>query len=84
MRVFIFWSARDKDIVGFSDDLTGANLPTEFAPWQRVGNTALQSGDGLAGVGAADKVMSGIERDGFFVAGSGGVQVRQCLSRAVH
>lgn len=85
MQVFIFQSEKDKDIFGFSGELAGGNLPAEFAPWQRIGNTALQSGGGVAGIGPADAVIASIEREGFFVARSEGVQVsRQLPSRPPH
>lgn len=85
MQVFVFQSEKDKDIVGFSDDPAGGNLPAEFAPWQPIGNIALQVGGGVAGIGAADAVMASIERDGFLVARSGGFQVsRQFPLRPPH
>ncbi len=84
MRVFIFQSAKDGDIVGFSNEHTGGNLPDEFAPWERIGNAALASGDALSGVGPADQVMEGIKREGFFLANSRGVHVRHLPLRFVH
>jgi hypothetical protein len=55
--------------VGFTTWRTGANLPGEFAPWSMIGQGALHAGDPVLGVpGGADTVLSGIQREGFFIA----------------
>ena len=40
-----------------------------------MGDDAIQRGQSLAAIGPADRVIDGIERDGFFVAKRGDVAV---------
>ena len=68
MRVFIFRSGKDLYVVGYTQVSDGKNLPGEFAPWVSLGDDAIQRGQSLAGIGPADRIIDGIERDGFFVA----------------
>jgi hypothetical protein len=74
MAISIFRSTKKPDVFGFTADPTGANLPDEFAPWQKSGDAiaaqayANSSFDGLA---ASDPVVKAIERDGFYLALSG-------------
>ena len=59
---------------GFTADPTGANLPAEFAPWQKSGEaTAAQAyaDSSLDGLAASDPVVKAVERDGFYLARSG-------------
>jgi hypothetical protein len=71
MRVFVFISAKDRDVLGFTADQAGANLPREYAPW-----TAATEGGAVLVRDAesesdADIVLDGIRRDGFFMAVGG-------------
>ena len=70
MHVFVFQSQRRSPTkVGFTTWRSGANLPEEFAPWRLVSQSALHAGDPVVGVsGGADAVLTGIEREGFFIA----------------
>lgn len=70
MRAYIFQSEKDADVVGFTPQRDGGNLPAEFGPWQALGGgQAIQTGEHLAGVnGGGDAVQVGIQRDGFFLA----------------
>jgi hypothetical protein len=71
MQIFIFGSTADVDVVAFTKDQSGKNLPSDFAPWQPLGGSLIQSGDSLAGVsGGADAVIEGAARDSFFLARS--------------
>jgi hypothetical protein len=68
MKVFVFISAKDWDVLGFTADQVGANLPREYAPW-----TAATEGGAVLVHDAesetdADIVLDGIRRDGFFMA----------------
>jgi hypothetical protein len=70
MHVFVFQSQRKNSTkVGFTTRRTGANLPAEFGPWSMVSQAALHAGDPVAGVpGGAETVLTGIQRDGFFIS----------------
>jgi hypothetical protein len=75
MRVFIFRSGKDLYVIGYTQVSDGKNLPGEFAPWVSLGDDVIQRGQSLAAGGSADRVIDGIERDGFFVAKRGDVTV---------
>ena len=69
MQVFIFYSEKDADVVAFTEDQAGENLPTEFAPWSPLGGRVIQIEDNLVGIsGKMNAVIEGITRDGFFLA----------------
>jgi hypothetical protein len=71
MRVFVFISTKDRDVLGFTANQAGANLPSEYAPWAPAteGGTVLM-GD-AENESDADIVLHGIQRDGFFMAVGG-------------
>ncbi|HEY0183127.1 MAG TPA: hypothetical protein VGC09_10000 [Rhodopila sp.] len=66
MEIYIFSSSRAPDVLGFTADGTGANLPAEFAPWSRQAD----AGEAGAGIGSSEPVKAAIDRDGFYVATS--------------
>jgi hypothetical protein len=70
MQVFIFSSEKDGDIVAFTEDPDGRNLPVELAPWHALSGSAMQirPGNRPTGVsGNMDAVTDGIARDGFYL-----------------
>jgi hypothetical protein len=74
MEVFLFRSAKEPDLFGFTADPTGGNLPGEFRPWQVAGaGTAAQvyAGTSLDGLASSDPVIKAVEHDGFYLARSG-------------
>ena len=72
MQVFIFLSQKDADVVGFTGQRYGSNLPAEFAPWNPLDNSAMQLGTPLAGItDGSNAVLQGIQQDGFYLARSG-------------
>jgi hypothetical protein len=65
VRVFVFRSIRDGDVLGFTPDQRGANLPAPYAPW----HPAVEGGAILVGNDPdANTVLEAIRRDGFFLA----------------
>jgi hypothetical protein len=71
MAIFLFRSAKEPDVFGFTADPAGANLPAELGPWHKAGTgTAAQSyaGSSLDGL---DPVIKAVGRDGFYLARSG-------------
>jgi hypothetical protein len=34
MRIFVFISSKDNEVLGFTNDQAGANLPPDYAPWE--------------------------------------------------
>jgi hypothetical protein len=70
MHIFVFQcQRRHATKLGFTTWRSGANLPGEFGPWSMVGQGAMHAGDPVVGVpGGAETVLTGIQRDGFFVA----------------
>jgi hypothetical protein len=75
MQVFIFQSSKDSDIFGFTTDHTGANLPSQFGPWNSIGGHALPAGTGIAGVAGSDVIANALMTHGYYVGRSGGVSV---------
>jgi hypothetical protein len=62
MRIYVFVSVSDPDIVGFTSDKTGANLPDALGPWceeELPGVAIIDSGD--------DPIAQVVRRDGFFI-----------------
>ena len=66
MTVFMFCSARDHSIIGFSRDADGRNLPKEWGPWTPTGSRALP-----VHPGQSDVLMQAIEAEGFYVVKAG-------------
>ena len=68
MRVFVFISIRDREVLGFTPDQTGGNLPLPYAPWHPAseGGAVLVGDDSDASV-----VLEGIRKHGFFLAVGG-------------
>jgi hypothetical protein len=76
MKLHIFNSTKESDVIGFTADITAANLPAEFGPWTRS-TEAIQTemgSVGIAGIGTSDSVVAAVERDGFYI-GRGTVKV---------
>lgn len=72
MRVFVFISGRDRDVVGFTANQRGANLPPDYAPWNpAAAGGAVLLGDDADHVSDANIVLDGIRRDGYFLAVGG-------------
>lgn len=63
MSVFVFQSAKDTDVFGFTGQETGGNLPLELSPWVARGE-ALPSG-------ADDEVARSVRIEGYFLARAG-------------
>jgi hypothetical protein len=68
MRVFVFISTKDRNVLGFTANQSGSNLPPDYAPWEPAapGGAVMVGSDPDAGV-----VQAGIRRDGFFLAVGG-------------
>jgi hypothetical protein len=71
MRVFVFISAKDEDVLGFTADQVGANLPREYAPWTAAAEGGAVLVHDAKNESDVDIVLDGIHRDGFFMAVGG-------------
>jgi hypothetical protein len=62
MRIYVFVSDKDPDILGFTLDQTGGNLPDALGPWHE---------DTMPGVVVTDRdddpISEAVRRDGFSV-----------------
>jgi hypothetical protein len=67
MRIFVFASAKDPGLLGFTASQAAENLPVDYAPWI----PAETGGAVLLGGGDADPVIEVVRRDGFFLAVGG-------------
>ncbi|HTW72351.1 MAG TPA: hypothetical protein VME47_20885 [Acetobacteraceae bacterium] len=78
MKIYIFQSGKEPDMVGFTVDVAGANLPAALAPWsawtawtaseeEAAIETSPEASD-PATAGASAAAIAAIERDGFYVA----------------
>jgi hypothetical protein len=65
--IFVFFSSKDADVLAFTSDQSGSNLPLDYAPWK----PAAEGGAVLASGGGADPVTEAVRRDGFFLAVGG-------------
>jgi hypothetical protein len=74
MRIHLFQSALEPDILGFTYDKRGANLPIELGPWTRAGRgAAIEAGPSrgaLTGTRSSGSMIAAIEKDGFYIAHS--------------
>jgi hypothetical protein len=63
MRVYAYWSQANPDLLAFTADQTGQNLPIERGPWE-VSNDGnpIVTGDG------GDPVTTIIQNAGYFIA----------------
>jgi hypothetical protein len=68
MRVFVFISTVDQDVLGFTSEKSGSNLPPSYAPWTSAtpAGAMMMSGDP-----DAELVMQAIQKDGFCLAVGG-------------
>ena len=69
MRIYAYVSGKSPNIVGFTGDETGGNLPDKYAPWTpRHDGRAVATGDGT------DPVSAVVQRDGYFIAANRSVR----------
>lgn len=70
MVVFIFWSEADLSVFGFTSDPTGANLPSELAPWTKNGTgvALCTEAESIPTYASANPVLLKVDRDGFYLA----------------
>jgi hypothetical protein len=67
----IFISSQHPDVFGFTLDKTGANLPTELAPWKpSQGALEVASNMRLCSIITANPVIAAVKKDGFYLARS--------------
>jgi hypothetical protein len=67
MRVYVFVSTKDREVLAFTADQAAANLPPDYAPWK----PATHGGAVLLGDYPDDDahvVLEAIRSDGFFLA----------------
>ena len=74
MKVYVFQSGKEPDLVGFTVDATGANLPADLAPWTAwtpsEAEAAIETEPDAAAatdIGPSAPALAAIERDGFHV-----------------
>ena len=65
MHVYMFASRCDASAFGFTGDPTGANLPSEFAPWHALG-IRVMSGSG--GINGPKNILAAIGIHGYYLA----------------
>ena len=71
MRIFVFTSSKNCDVLGFTVDQAGANLPCAYAPWIAATEGGAVLVHDTENESDADIVLVGIRRDGFFMAVGG-------------
>ena len=61
--VFLFLSQADRDLMGFTVDKTGSNLPPEYAPWKPAsGGVAIPLGGGNT-----SSIIEAVQQDGYLL-----------------
>ena len=61
MKIYLFVS-EPQSVRAFTADATGANLPSNYAPW-----SVLDTGADSAARGPVDRVSTMVRRDGYFL-----------------
>ena len=62
MAIYLFLSQSNENVQGFTLDITGSNLPADYAPWHAAG-----SGEAVPVGGDTDPVAMIVQRDGYFL-----------------
>jgi hypothetical protein len=62
MRIYAFVSQTDPEIIGFTLDKAGDNLPRGLGPWKREEIPGI-----MVITEAGDWISDNVERDGFYV-----------------
>jgi hypothetical protein len=60
MRVYVFVSDKDPDILGFTSDEVAANLPDALRPWRKERGVVINRDD--------DPIAQVVQREEFFVS----------------
>jgi hypothetical protein len=76
MKIYFFVSRLEPKVTAFTSDQTGANLPLDYAPWDRSG-----AGSAIPIGGDDGPITVAVRRDGYFlVSGRGSF----CSGGSVH
>lgn len=67
MNLYIFNSTKDPNVLGFTVDQSGSNLPPDIGPWTASHGSVMPAG--VKGV-AYEPILAAIKRDGFYIARS--------------
>jgi hypothetical protein len=67
MGIYLFWSAADSVVFGFTADPDGHNLPAELAPWLKNGDGQSLPAAPRNALVASNAVIRTIQRDGFYL-----------------
>jgi len=62
MKIYAYSSQKDPNVLGFTRDITGKNLPGKFAPWESSNAGAVVIGNG------DDPVSTAVQAYGYFIA----------------
>jgi hypothetical protein len=63
MNIYAYSSRKDPDVLGFTSDITGRNLPGKYAPWQPS-----NAGATIVTGGGDDPVSVAVQGVGYFIA----------------
>ena len=67
MKVYVFNSAKNLKVYGFTPDATGANLPAEQGPWKAFKSLDMNSGETPRSGVNSDAVLIGIHDRGYYL-----------------
>jgi len=67
MLVYSFHSGADREVYGFTQDATGANLPAQYAPWHPHGSHNINPGDGPRIGVDSGAILAGIQANGYYL-----------------
>lgn len=68
MKLYKFKPAPGKgNRAALTQDPTGANLPADGQPWQKIGETNVERGQGPRIGASSDDIIDGIEKDGVVI-----------------
>jgi hypothetical protein len=69
MKIYAYSSQKDPDVLGFTSDITGRNLPGKYAPWR-----SSNAGATIVTGGGDDPVSVAVQGVGYFIARDRSVQ----------
>jgi hypothetical protein len=63
MTIYLYASGKNRNLIGFTEDASGQNLPEEYGPWY-LSNEDI----GMAGIDGTDPITQRVRESGFVLA----------------
>jgi hypothetical protein len=63
MTIYLYASGKNRNLIGFTEDASGQNLPEEYGPWYLSNEDT-----GIAGIDGNDPITQRVRESGFVLA----------------